>query len=119
MYKGQGSLEYILLIAGAILGAAVVVGIAITLTQSGEGTVEAGGEGGKQFVDTAIDDITTGLGPPNCGDGTLQETEGEDCDPSATPVIPTGISCSTFGFTGGTLECGTLCNIRTDNCTTT
>lgn len=118
MNKGQGSLEYILLIAGAILGAAVVIGIFITITQSTEEDVQAGGEVGQQFIDDTIEDIKTGLGPPNCGDGELQEIEGEECDPPG--LVPSGVDCGTYGFTGdGTLECGTLCNIRTDNCSNT
>ena len=117
MNKGQGSLEYILLIAGAILGAAVVVGIAITVTQSNEGTVEAGGEGGQQLIDDTIEDLKTGLGGPNCGDGLLQENEGEECE--GTDFGGKNCTDPEFGFTGGNLECGTLCNIRTDNCSNT
>ena len=124
MNKGQGSLEYILLIAGAILGAAIVIGIFIKITQSSETAVEAGGEGGQQFIDTTIGDIRTGLGGPNCGDGIVQEEEGEECDINPTTgasVFPSGINCTNYEddspFTGGTLECGIVCNFRTDNCT--
>ena len=129
MNKGQGSLEYILLIAGAILGAAMVIGLFITLTQSGETAVETGGEGGEHFIDTTIGDITTGLGGPDCGpngDGIFTPGTQEECDydlstDPPTYFFPSGINCTNYEddspFTGGTLECGIVCNFRTDNCT--
>lgn len=114
MNKGQGSLEYILLIAGAILGAAMVIGIFITLTQSSETAVETGGEGGQQFIDDTIGDIRTGLGGPDCGDGVLTPDTQEECDGTDFG----GLDCGSFGLPGeNSLECGTVCNIRTDNCT--
>ena len=122
-FKGQGSLEYILLIAGAILGAAVVIGIFILVTQSSGDTVDAGSEGGDVFIDSTIGDIRTGLGGPDCGpgpppngDGILTPDTQEECWGSDFG----GKTCIDFELenplTGPGLECGTLCNIRTDNC---
>ncbi|HLC36149.1 MAG TPA: class III signal peptide-containing protein [archaeon] len=39
--KGQGSLEYLLIIGGAILVAAIVVFLLTQQTQTGKGTVES------------------------------------------------------------------------------
>lgn len=124
-FKGQGALEYILLIAGAILVAAIVMGILFILTQESETSVEAGAEGGDIFIDNTIGDIRKGLGGPLCGNGnydvdTLEECDYDSADPPNYFFPVDKDTCNEVNdvFTGGTLECGTLCKIITDNCTT-
>ena len=59
-------------------------------------------------IDTST--CTGGTGG-TCGDGTINT--GETCDGSNVG----GKTCSSFGFTGGTLGCDSSCNIDTSTCT--
>ncbi len=58
-------------------------------------------------------DLITCSPPPNCGDGYVNISEGEQCEGEGT--APVGWGCSDFGFTGGTLSC-TGCKINTNGC---
>jgi len=47
---------------------------------------------------------------PSCGDGTIQP--GELCD----ITVPSGITCTSLGFTGGTVKCTNNCRLNTTLC---
>ena len=60
--KGQGALEYLLLIGGAVLVAAIVIVLLLNLGTSNTGTSEA------QFVEVAAAQIATQQGTNSCTD---------------------------------------------------
>ena len=60
--KGQGALEYLLLIGGAVLVAAIVIVLLLNLGTSNTGTSEA------QFIATSAAQIATQQGTNSCTD---------------------------------------------------
>ena len=64
------------------------------------------------FAATSTDQVIITGTVPGCGDGVIQS--GEECDGSNL----NGKSCSTQGFSGGTLSCNSNCTFNTSQCTT-
>ena len=64
-----------------------------------------------QFVFAVTDEVIITGTVPGCGDGVIQS--GESCDGSSL----NGKSCSTQGFSGGTLSCNSSCTFNTSSCT--
>jgi hypothetical protein len=64
-----------------------------------------------QFVLAVSSDITITGTVPGCGDGVIQT--GEECDGSNLA----GQTCTSRGFSGGSLSCNSNCTINTSQCT--
>jgi hypothetical protein len=52
------------------------------------------------------------IGPPNCGDGIIQENEGEQCEPTTELNTP----CSSLGFEKGAVTCSNACKLDFSGC---
>jgi hypothetical protein len=80
-----------------------------------------GNDAGDAGTDALV--MTTDSAPSLCLNGTIDSASGEQCDPTAMPPVPAGISCSTVGgactFSGGTLACSTSCFFDPSACTPT
>lgn len=108
--KAQAALEYLLLLGGVVMIAAVVIALLAGLGQTGKDTTDYG----AIKINEAFENILAGTGgggsPAVCGDSIINGTE--DCDPTAIPIIPAGTDCTTIagGYTGGTLGCNDVGN---------
>jgi hypothetical protein len=109
--KGQGALEYLLLIGGAVLIATIVLLIIISSTGSTNTIIGSN-------LNTFQNKITLGGGTPpapNCGNGTIQSPE--QCDGSA--FAGGNADCSAWGaFQAGTnVTCNAAaCTVNTSAC---
>lgn len=107
--KGQGALEYLLLIGGAVLIATIVLLIIIGSTGSTNAIIN----NNLGVYQSHVTLGASGGSGGNCGNGTIQA--GEQCD----GVNLNSQSCTTIpgGFTGGTLSCNSNCTFNTSACT--
>lgn len=108
--KGQGALEYLLLIGGAVLIATIVLLVIIGSTGSTNDIIN----NNLGVYQTHVSLGATGGGSGgNCGNGTIQA--GEQCDGANLNAQ----TCTTIpgGFTGGTLSCNANCTFNTSACT--
>jgi len=74
-----------------------------------------GGGGGTDAVVTGTD-----AGPSLCQNGTIDTVAGEPCDPTATPPVPSTLTCATVAgcmFQGGSLSCSASCFLDPSMCT--
>lgn len=121
--KGQGSLEYLLLIGGAVLVAAIVIGLVVTSSQNTGGTITDTTQGNANCVSkTAYAScISTAGCIPVDRDGAQISTAANfsRCAyAGGTVITPPGGSCSPDGSTG-TCSTGLLgaCSAGTRTCT--
>lgn len=68
---------------------------------------------GPEDANPCTFDTSGCLDSPFCGDGTVDTSEGEQCDGSNL----NGQSCISQGYLGGTLRCDTQCRFDTSQCT--
>jgi hypothetical protein len=109
--KGQGALEYLLLIGGAVLVATIVL-IVILGSTSGTNAIINNNIGQYQSH-ISLNSAGGGGSGAVCGNGTIEGSE--QCDGAALG----GNTCTTIGggFTGGTLSCSGSCTFNTSACT--
>jgi len=107
---GQGALEYLLLVGGAVLIGSVVISLVFTVGGSGNEVV-------SHRSDDILNALEGGLGggggvppPADCPDGDLDGAE--ECDPPAYLIS----TCTGLGFDGGTLGCTGSCTYDTSGC---
>ncbi|MBI4043206.1 MAG: class III signal peptide-containing protein [Candidatus Diapherotrites archaeon] len=109
--KGQGALEYLLLIGGAVLVATLVMLVIITSTSS---TNQIINNNITQYQNTLAHQIGFGGGGPgpSCGNGTPDP--GEQCDGAYFGSY----NCASFGYSGPeNLSCTGTCTIDISDCT--
>jgi hypothetical protein len=108
--RGQGALEYLLLIGGAVLVGTVVLLIVIGSSSSGKGIINDNLDnfGSELSIHAAFGG--GGGGGPACDNDGIQES-GEECDGTDFGSQ----SCSSFGFSAGSLSCSS-CTISTSSC---
>ncbi len=119
--KGQGALEYLLLIGGSVLVATIILLFALA------GYFPASNQILQNNITTYNTKITQGIfggggsgGGSSCGNGTVDA--GEACDDSATPNYPAPYQsglCVAYNpalYSGGNLSC-TGCSLGTSACT--
>jgi len=124
--KGQGALEYLLIIAGAILIAAIVISVALSSTDSGKQTAEGGISDFNSAVSDRMDDALAGIGGTGgSGDGDTPEcTIDNDCDAGKVcndgvcedePIVNLceGVTCS-YGGTCSNGNCSCTGNVEPD-----
>ena len=109
--KAQGSLEYLLLIGGGVLIAALVLALLAGVGTTGQ----TQGEGAGNEISNSYDAIQAGLFPPGgavCNNGVIEGAE--QCDP-----ITQTTTCSTLSLPGGntTVSCTATCSWNTSVCT--
>lgn len=136
--RGQGAMEYLLLIGGAVLVGTVVLLIVLSSTNSANDIIDNslggytsevslhaafGGSGGPsgpvcgnsicESGETTASCAGDCPAAPSCGDGIVSGTE--QCDTANLA----GKTCTTVpgGFTGGTLSCTGSCTFNTSACT--
>lgn len=109
--KGQGALEYLLLIGGGVLVATVVLLIVLNSVVPGTNDIINSNIG--QYQNQISLGTGTG-GGPSCDNDNIQES-GEACD--GTDL--SGETCVTLGYTGGSLSCSASCTFVTTSCTGT
>jgi hypothetical protein len=71
------------------------------------------GFGGTLLCSECGFDVSECIELLTCGDGTVDVTSGEQCDGSALD----GQSCTSLGFTAGTLACNSVCQLNVAGCT--
>jgi len=112
MPKGQGALEYLLLIGGAVLIAVIVISLLLGLSGSSGGeTKEATNSLFDKIRDERNDAIGGGGSVASCNNNGVKES-GEECDGSDLGST----TCTTLGFTGGSLSCNGDCTYNTSSC---
>ncbi len=121
--EGQGSLELLLLIAGAVLVTVVILLIGISSSQGQNMLIE---NGIFQYIESTQDAAGLsggGLGDPGyvpeCLNGIIDPTEQCDLGAFAAPFAPDGVGkCTLFNpFSGGDLVCDSDCKIDPQFCT--
>ena len=112
--NGQGALEYLLLIGGAVLVATIVLVLALTQIFPASGGIVNSNIAGYQNSIT-LNAAGGGGGSSLCVGGAPNGTweSGEQCD---APQFNSA-TCVTQGFTGGTLACTSNCRFDTSACT--
>ncbi|MBM3281717.1 MAG: class III signal peptide-containing protein [Candidatus Diapherotrites archaeon] len=121
MTKGQGSTEYLLLIAGAILVAVVVLFMLSSIAPAGEAILNSSVQTFEQTISTDNQNLLGGGQNNNpspdtssCGDNQITGIETCDVDFLGTTFFG-NTTCASFGYDSGWLEC-TGCNIDSGNC---
>ena len=103
--RGQGALEYLLLIGGAVLIATIVLLVIVGSSQSTNTIIGNYVVTGDAKVQNAFNTTVAGLGGGSgpaaavCGDGSING--GEQCEPS----IAFSATCYSQGYSVGTLGC--------------
>ncbi|MDO8538085.1 MAG: hypothetical protein Q7S21_04325 [archaeon] len=112
--NAQGALEYLLLIGGGVMIAAVVIALLAGLGTTGQTQSEAGGDS----INSSFDALQAGLFPPTGGavcDGVALEP-GEACDGAFfAPPYQNGECTDNPIYDGGTLSC-VSCAVDTSSC---
>ena len=113
MQTGQGALEYLLLLAGVVLIAAVLIALIFGLGGLGSTQTHEGAENVTDIFNQTKHDLFPGGGgtPITCPDGDIDA--GETCDGLLFGVE----TCLTQGFESGSLSCDSSCQIDTSTCT--
>lgn len=106
--KGQGALEYLLLIGGAVLVATIVL-IVILGSTSGTNTIINNNIGQYQSH-ISLNAAGGGGGGAVCGNSLIEGSE--QCDGANL----SGETCVTQGFASGTLSCAANCTFNTTSC---
>ncbi|MFH0970882.1 MAG: class III signal peptide-containing protein [Candidatus Diapherotrites archaeon] len=107
--KGQGALEYLLLIGGAVLVATIVLGIVFQgIYPATENQVSAGLGAYQQHI---VIDAAFGDPDPFCGDGEKNQPS-EYCDSADLD----GSDCISLGYSSGSLSCNANCTYDTSSC---
>ena len=84
------------------------------LASCGNGTLESGEEcdDGTNNSDTPNASCRTNCTLQKCGDGIIDDQQGEECDGTNMG----GNSCTNLGYQGGTLRCSSSCHMDTSEC---
>ncbi len=125
-YKGQGALEYLLIIAGAILIAAIVLSIVISSTSEGSDTATGNLDDLNSAINDKMQDALSNINGTNISDNINDETpecgldsdcdSGEYCDDDGVCQeediivdLCDGVTCNYGGTcTNGNCECDSI-----------